>query len=136
MKSLLRIRAGRRGFTLIELLVVMVIIAVLSVIIIPKFADHGKRSKDAALKNDLALLRGAISTFQADTGSYPATLSDLSAASAPTGITNWHGPYVTTAIPTDPVSSAAFTYTAATGVVASSATGNDNSNPAVAYSTY
>ena len=137
----------RRGFTLIELLVVIVVIAVLAAIIIPKFTDQSKRSKEAALKSDLHLVRNALANCQADTGLWVAALADLSGAAAPgtngyntsavatawpTG--SWHGPYLPAPIPTDPVSGAAFTYTNTTGTVLSSATGNDTGG--TAYSTY
>ena len=142
-------RAWRRAFTLIELLVVIVVIAVLAAIILPKFANQGKRSKEATLKSNLRLLRSAVSTFQTDTGAFPATLAALSATSAPasgldTGgssatitAADWRGPYIDGTIPNDPVSGAAFTYSVASptvGKVSSSATGNDSTG--VAFSTY
>jgi hypothetical protein len=98
------------------------------------------------------MLRSAIATYQTDTGAYPTQLSDLTATTAPasgvssTGTTltitstDWHGPYVQTAIPTDPVQTAgtAFTYTGTgtTGIgtvkSSSTATGLDGN----AYNTY
>lgn len=122
------------GFTLVELLVVIVILAVLAAIALPKFMDSSARSKESALKSDLKILRNAITLFKTDTGLYPLTLADLAAASAPaqgnngtadTALTasNWHGPYLQ-AVPSDPVSGSAFTYTKTTGVVVSSASGN------------
>ncbi|HZO89757.1 MAG TPA: type II secretion system protein GspG [Chthonomonadaceae bacterium] len=140
----------RRAFTLIELLVVIVVIAVLAAIVIPKFTDQGRRSKDAALKSNLALLRNAISAYQTDTGLYPLTLADLAATAAPangadptsgasTAIPSgsWHGPYIQGSIPNDPVSGSAFTYSVTAGTVgkvSSSATGNDSNG--TAYSSY
>ncbi len=134
-----QLKAKRGGFTLIELLVVIVVIAVLAMIVIPKFADSGRRSKEASMRSDLSQLRSAVATFQTDTGAFPATLADLAAATAPTGglsstggaatiiATDWHGPYLTNGVPTDPVSNTAFTYTVtgtSTGKVVSNATGN------------
>ena len=142
-------KRARQAFSLIELMIVIVIMAVLAAIIIPKFQDQSRRSKEAALKSDLSQVRTAVSTFQADTGFYPKLLTDLAATTAPTqgydstatlqSITaaNWHGPYITGVVPADPVSGTAFTYsiTAPTvGDVASSATGNDLAG--AAYSTY
>lgn len=124
-----------KAFTLVELLIVIIIIAVLAAIAIPKFADSSKRSKEAALKADLKLYRNAIELYKADTGTYPSTLADLAATSAPTNgvdstgtskaitASDWKGPYLQ-AIETDPVGGAAFTYTTASpnvGVVKSSA---------------
>ena len=128
----------RRGFTLVELLVVIVVLAVLAAIVLPKFMDSSKRSKESALKNDLKILRNSISAFQADTGTYPKTFADLAATSAPakgldtagTDATitagDWHGPYVQE-VPKDPISAADFTYGITSpnvGKVTSSATGN------------
>ena len=139
------------GFTLIEMLVVIVVMAILAAIVLPKFQDQSRRSKEAALKSDLSQLRSAIAIFQTDTGYYPAALSDLTAASAATvsgaydtagtaqtiTAASFHGPYLTGTVPTDPVSASAFTYSVATpavGQVTSSATGNDLNG--TAYSTY
>lgn len=116
-----RTRRGRRGFTLVELLVVIVVLAVLAAIVLPKFMDSSKRSKESALKSDLKLLRNAISLFQTDTGYYPATLADLAATSAPAkgldsagaqqSITasEWHGPYIES-VPDYPFAGGAWTY--------------------------
>jgi len=142
-------KRARQAFSLIELMIVIVIMAVLAAIIIPKFQDQSRRSKEAALKSDLSQVRTAIATFQADTGFYPKLLTDLAATSAPTqgydstaalqSITaaNWHGPYITGSLPNDPISGSAFTYTITSpgvGNVASSASGNDLAG--TAFSTY
>jgi len=122
----------RRGFTLVELLVVIVVLAVLAAIVLPKFMDSSTRSKESSLKTDLKLIRNAVSVFQADIGKYPGSLADLAETDKTkvkdkdgnvVSATDWHGPYLET-VPTDPVSGNAFSYTAATGKVASSAAGN------------
>lgn len=128
----------RKGFTLVELLVVIVVLAVLAAVVLPKFVNSGQRSKEAALKADLKLVRNAVALFKTDTAAYPSSLADLAATSAPAnGIdsagnskaitaSDWHGPYLE-AVPNDPVSGSAFTYTssgAGVGGVKSSATGN------------
>lgn len=145
----MRIRRDRSGgFTLVELLVVIVVLAVLAAIVLPKFVDSSRRSKEAALRSDLKLYRNAISLFHTDCDSYPAALSDLAVTSAPaTGkdsagndkaivAANWHGPYVQ-AVENDPVSGAAFTYSTTNptvGKVTSSAAGNGLDG--TAYSTW
>lgn len=121
-----------------ELLIVIIVIAVLAAIALPRFINSGLRSKEASLKSDLKLYRNAIQTFSNDTGAYPATIADLSAAAAPANgldsagssksivATDWKGPYID-AIVTDPVSGAAFTYATTSpnvGKVTSSASGN------------
>lgn len=132
----------RRGFTLVELLVVIVVLAVLAAIVLPKFMDSSTRSKESTLRTDLKLLRNAISVFQADIGKYPYSLADL-AETDPSKVkdkdgnvvkaSDWHGPYIET-VPKDPISNADFNYTAATGKVTSSATGNGLDG--TAYSTW
>jgi general secretion pathway protein G len=138
----------RSGFTLVELLIVIIVIAVLAAIAIPKFVSASARSKESSLHADLKLVRNAVALFQNDTGYYPMTITDIAATAAPTngkdssgatqGITasNWKGPYIA-AVPNDPVSNAAFTYSITAGTVGqvnSSASGNDSSG--VAFTTY
>ncbi|MCL6624610.1 MAG: prepilin-type N-terminal cleavage/methylation domain-containing protein, partial [Fimbriimonadales bacterium] len=73
MHNTLRIRQSlKKGFTLVELLIVIIIIAILAAIVVPKFADSGLRSKEAALKSNLKLLRNAVELFKADTAACPA----------------------------------------------------------------
>lgn len=137
----------RRGFTLVELLIVIIIIAVLAAVAIPKFANSSTRSKEAALRAELRLLRNAVELFKNDTGCYPAQLSHLTveagSASVPaTGkdsaaadkaivAADFRGPYVST-ISKDPISSAAFTYSTTAGsvgkITASSGTASDGTN--------
>jgi general secretion pathway protein G len=131
-----------KGFTLVELLIVIIIIAILAAIAIPKFADSSLRSKQAALKADLKLYRNAIELFKSDCGSYPATLNDLAATSAPANgldsagatkaitLSDWKGPYLQ-AVETDPISGSAFTYT-----TTSPGVGNVISSAGSPYSTW
>ena len=142
-------KMSRRAFTLIELLVVIVVIAVLAAIIIPKFASQGKRSKEAALKSNMNMVRTALASCQADTGLWPAALTDLNGAAVPTANGNtsagvasawpsgsWHGPYVDVGAFTDPITGTTLTYTATTGVVGVPTTLTGNDTAGVAYSTY
>jgi len=147
-----KVAAKRRGFTLIELLVVIVIIAVLALIAIPKFTDAGKRSKESSLKSDLSLLRSAVATYYTDTGAYPTTLADLSATTAPANgvssggvataisASDWHGPYIQGAVPTDPVlpgsTQFAYTGTGTTNIGAVKSTSTATGLDGTAYNTY
>jgi general secretion pathway protein G len=65
------------GFTLIELIVVMSIIAMLASLAVPRYFGSLEKSKNAVLKEDLSLLRGALDKYYGDNDKYPATLDDL-----------------------------------------------------------
>ncbi len=70
-------RPMKSGFTLIELLVVMVIIATLLTIAVPRYFSSVEKSKEAVLRQDLALMREALDKFYGDNGKYPDVLDDL-----------------------------------------------------------
>lgn len=72
-------RTGGRGFTLIELLVVIAIIGTLLGIAVPRYFASVERSKEAVLKENLAVMRDAIQKYYADKGKYPEKLDDLAA---------------------------------------------------------
>ena len=67
----------RRGFTLIELLVVMAIIATLLSIAAPRYFGQVDAAREKALLQSLEVMRDSIDKFRADTGKYPATLTEL-----------------------------------------------------------
>ncbi len=66
-----------RGFTLIELLVVFSIIALLLTIALPRYFGSVENSKETVLKENLFLMRDAISHYYADKGRYPESLDSL-----------------------------------------------------------
>jgi len=65
------------GFTLIELLVVLAIIATLLSIVAPRYIHQTDRAKEAALKENLSVMRRALDEYYSDTGNYPEKLSEL-----------------------------------------------------------
>ncbi len=69
-----------RGFTLIELIVVMAIVALLASIAAPRYFASLEKSKEAALRSSLGVLRDAIDHFAADRGRYPESLDELATA--------------------------------------------------------
>jgi type II secretory pathway pseudopilin PulG len=120
-----------------ELLVVIIVIAVLTAIAVPKFAQAGVRSKEDALKDCLKTYRNAVQQFVDDTGTLPANLAALSATTAPANGMNatggskaivasdWSGPYIVAGM-NDPVSGNPLSYGVTSpnvGKITSSATG-------------
>lgn len=70
-------RRSEQGFTLIELIVVMLIIAILTAVAVPRFAAMVKSAREAALKQDLQVMRQAISAYTMDKGKAPQSLRQL-----------------------------------------------------------
>lgn len=65
------------GFTLVELMIVMLIIGVLASIAIPSFISAQRNAKEAALKEDLHVLRDAIDSYTIDKNKAPQSMDDL-----------------------------------------------------------
>src|SRR4051812_13911300 len=76
----------RKGFTLIELLIVIVIIGVLAVIGVPKFANSKSKAYVTAMKSDLRNLLNAEESVFSDSARYSANLTSLN-FKASTGVT-------------------------------------------------
>ncbi len=70
-------RYDTAGFTLVELMIVMLIIAVLSAIAIPSYVASVKAAREAVLKSDLQVIRGAIDSYTMDKAKAPQSLDDL-----------------------------------------------------------
>jgi general secretion pathway protein G len=93
-------RARCPGFTLVELLVVIAIVGTLLTIAVPRYFASVERSKEAVLKENLAVMRDALQKYYADKGRYPERLEELAAAK-----------YLRR-IPVDPMTSSAETWVA------------------------
>jgi general secretion pathway protein G len=65
------------GFTLIEILIVVTIIGILVTLAQPSFNRAVTSAKEAALKENLFILRDVIDQFYADNTKYPTALSEL-----------------------------------------------------------
>lgn len=71
------IRKRESGFTLVELMIVMFIISVLAMVAIPKFTSAVRSAREAALKEDLHVMRNAIQSYTMDKDKAPQSLDDL-----------------------------------------------------------
>jgi general secretion pathway protein G len=65
------------GFTLVELLVVLAILMLLVAVAAPRYFAGVDRAKEAALKQNLMVMREALDKFYGDQSRYPHTLEEL-----------------------------------------------------------
>ncbi len=80
LKSLRRDFRARAGFTLLELMVVITIILILLALGTGRYEQSVLRSREAALKQDLFVMRHAIEQYTLDKQSAPQSLDDLVSA--------------------------------------------------------
>ncbi|MBZ9610281.1 type II secretion system major pseudopilin GspG [Rheinheimera maricola] len=88
----------RRGFTLIELLIVMVILGLLASLVAPEMFSKVDSSQRKTATAQMQMLQTAISAYRLDTGTYPASLSELRQSEH----ARWDGPYLPKDVPLDP----------------------------------
>ena len=65
------------GFTLVEVILVVAIIGYLASIAIPNFIEGRKKAVANACKSNQRQLVGAVTSYSANSGSYPGSLSQL-----------------------------------------------------------
>lgn len=72
-----RTRTRERGFTLIEMLIVVALIGILATVAVGQYQRSIVRAKEAALKENLFVMRSQINNYFADKGEYPYDLQTL-----------------------------------------------------------
>ena len=96
-------RKNRQAFTLIELLLVLVILGVLALVVVPKFAGRSEEARKTAARTDISMLEGQIDIFEQDCGRFPSNDEGLAAlVTAPPNAPKWKGPYIKRGVPKDP----------------------------------
>jgi general secretion pathway protein G len=70
-------RYGNSGFTLMEMVIVLAIIGVLTAIVAPSVIAALTRAREAALMQDLKIMRKLIDDYYTDKGVFPPSLKAL-----------------------------------------------------------
>ncbi|MEP7327575.1 MAG: type II secretion system major pseudopilin GspG [Betaproteobacteria bacterium] len=88
------VRRAQRGMTLIEILVVLVLIAIVMGIVGGNFIGQGEEAKRKAAAIEIGQIGQALDLYKLEIGRYPTSQEGLQALiTAPSGATNWNGPY-------------------------------------------
>ena len=96
-------RRRHAAFTLIELLLVLVILGVLALVVVPKFAGRSEEARKTAAQTDISMLEGQIDIFEQDCGRFPSNEEALGAlVTQPPNAPKWKGPYIKRGVPKDP----------------------------------
>ncbi|MDY6795240.1 MAG: type II secretion system protein [Actinomycetota bacterium] len=66
-----------KGFTLIELMIVILIVGILVGIAVPVFVSARENSEGKVCKSNLRAIKTASIVYNASSGTYPASVSDL-----------------------------------------------------------
>ncbi len=91
------------AFTLIELLLVMAILAMLAVLVVPRFIGRLEKEKIRATGVDIAQIEATLDTFDVDCGRLPTTEEGIKALlEQPSSADGWQGPYLRRGMPKDP----------------------------------
>jgi general secretion pathway protein G len=75
-----RTHGANGGFTLLELMIVITIIVILATLAAGRYQQSLARAREAALRQDLHVMRHAIQQYTEDKGQPPSSLDDLQSA--------------------------------------------------------
>ena len=93
-RAVFRGASRARGMTLIEILVVLVLIGIVLGIVGGNFIGKGEKAKADAAKIEISQIAQTLDLYKLEVGRYPTTQEGLQALlTAPSGVTNWNGPY-------------------------------------------
>lgn len=70
-------RSRIRAHTLVEVLVVLAIVSLMVAVAAPRYVERLEDAREAALRENLKVMRVAIDRFLADTGRFPKDLDEL-----------------------------------------------------------
>ena len=83
------------GFSLIEIVVVITLIGLIMGWAVTRVFGQGEAAKAKIAKSQMQDIMGALDLYKLDTGKFPTGNDGLKALmQAPSGVTNWNGPYV------------------------------------------
>jgi general secretion pathway protein G len=106
LEMLFKLKSAKvhRGFTLLELLVVLVILGMLAALAGPRVMKYIGSSRTDTAKLQIEELMSALDMYKLEVGRHPNTQEGLQAlVEAPSGATNWNGPYLRKkTVPKDP----------------------------------
>ena len=104
LRGACRAAARERGMTLIGILVVLVLIGIVMGIVGGNFLGKGEKAKSDAAKIEISQIAQTLDLYKLEIGRYPTTQEGLQALiTAPSGVSNWNGPYWKNGtIPKDP----------------------------------
>jgi prepilin-type N-terminal cleavage/methylation domain-containing protein len=74
----------RKAFSIAELMIVAAVIGILAALLMPSLHNHAMEAKEAAAREDLQLLRGAIELYAARHAGVPPGYPDNTLSSTPT----------------------------------------------------
>ena len=107
----------KKGFTLVELLVVIAIIGILSTLSVVSLNSARAKSRDARRLSDIKQIRTALDLYYDSSSTYPLSCSPLGTSTCAcltsvgwTSTANCTGTIFMQKVPSDPLSSASYTY--------------------------